>query len=101
MKDTLTKLKYFFGIGKADQRGRYIIHPHRDWLVIVGVFAVILIIVFIVNLYFVYRVNKGNIFVTEQESVTTEKSFNRERLAEVVSLFERRENQFDTLQTSR
>ena len=89
-------------VGKKHfQPGRSVTHPTRDWIIILGTFATLNIIIIILSTFLFLQINKGEIFLVEAVSSSKVDSIDKVLLEETLSFFKEKERVFESLKRNK
>lgn len=91
-------LHFEFG-GKHHQRN--LMHPARDWKIILFIFSITNIILAVFSAYLFLQINKGEIFLVEPTQAIIVDTIDREALKEVLLLFEEKSRNFEDLKRNK
>lgn len=97
----LKKFTRIFSLLGDRDPGKVEITPHRDWLILVGLFAALIVVVAGVSALLFVQTGDEGLSAAEAETQPKPKIFNVKRLSSVISEFESREMKLQELRTER
>ena len=100
IKNIFKKSSLYFGFG-GKRHQRSLIHPARDWKIILFIFSITNIIIAIFSAYLFLQINKGEIFLVEPTQTTIADTIDREALTETLLLFEKKTLNLEALKRNR
>lgn len=92
------KIKELFSSNNTEvYRKKYIITAYRDWKILVSIFLVINIFIAAGSFYLFIKINKEEVFLLEYTGLILVDRIDKDRLNEVVEIFEDKKERFELL----
>src|SRR3989344_2284838 len=93
----LKKLLSFVKTHRSLDYDHAVFNAARDWRIVLISFVIFVLVVGAFNFYLFFRINRGDVFLTNPESAKIE-TLDRTALRQIIDTFEKRAERFSELQ---